>query len=808
MLHAAATVFLLTAAAAVLWDLLARAGGAPAGWLAHRPAGALDRWGVRGLLGLITLGTCLLAFALTGLFVPAIVVGILPVLALAAWPRPGCSSPLAAAIAQATTLPRAGLAVLGLGALPALGWLMSPRVDQDSLAYHLGFPWACLTACKVPLTEVPWTFHLGLPFDLAYAVPLALGEDRLARWLILGAAAAATSVAAGRALARGDRTAGWLGALLALSSPALLGLSTVTKNDLGGAACLVAGAILWLEDGSLAAAALLGASVAVKLTNAPLAVLWLIVVRPRSRQGRGVPASAGTPPAVLVAAAVGCLPAIPWLVKSWLATGNPVHPLLWRVFPSLGWSEANDAAIRAMGVWAPETFRPRELLRAWLGGWWRDFPLPALGLAGLALAGRARAAGTIAAGSLVTLGAGHMARFLAPSAWLAAVLVPEALARATGRASRTAAALIAFLAVVAIWRSPAARTVPWADAAVPADAVRAADLTTYDRAVRDLALADASVRVSRDRETRRLPRRLLSIGEERTYRLPGRVLYNGFPGETPLVWRLARTSRSGTELARRVRQLGVSVVWYNLVSVERASYFAGSFPWDDRQLRLWHGFCRGRLEVRRIPDRLDGRGGAIYLFGLRARPLDPPADAVWFLPGAETSIVEARLLRDARRDREAAAAFEHVLAVAPRTYYFMDQLGLVYYAMGDWPRAAAAFAPSVRAGMVDGANLPSYGAAIIYLGRLDEAVTVITRCIAIYDTDAPNRVNLAWALRERADRSLKAGRLDAAARDLDDAANALAEVPTDPKAFYAAPRREVAELVEKSRGALARRRAR
>jgi hypothetical protein len=424
----------------------------------------------------------------------------------------------------------------------------------------------------------------------------------------------------------------------------------------------------------------------------------------------------------------------------------------------------------------------------------RDFPLPALGLVLLAAAGRARAAAVIAVGSLATLGAGHMARFVAPSAWLAAVLVPAAIDRLVGRAARTAAALVAFLALVVIWRSPAARMAPWADASLSVDAVRAADLTTYDAALRSPVL--------------RRTRRLLSIGEERTYRLPGRVLYNGFPGETPLVWRLARTSRNGAELARRVRQLGSTTVWYNLVSVERASHFAASFPWDDRMLRLWWDFCRRRLEVRAAPARVDGRGGGIYVFGLRARPLAQAPAAVWFLPGAETAIREARILRDSRQDREAIRAFDRVLAVVPGTYYFANQLGLVYYAMEDWPRAAAAFRPSVRAGMIDAVNLPSYGAAIIFLGALDEAVAVISRSLVVYDTAPPNRVNLAWALRERAVRSLKAGRAADAGRDLDAAENALAEVPADRKEFWSEPRREVAELVKESREALARRAAR
>ncbi|MEK7475114.1 MAG: hypothetical protein AAB152_05710 [Candidatus Coatesbacteria bacterium] len=777
-LHAATTALGLTAAAAVLWELLARAGASPATWLRHRPVSALDRWGVTGLLGLIAFGTSLLGLALTGLFVPVLVLAALPVVALAGRPRGIIASPMAGAVAEASRFPRLALAALGLGALPAVPWFLCPGVDQDTLAYHLGFPWTCLGLHRMPLTEVPWTFQLSLPFDLAHALPLVLGEDRLARALLLGAAAAATAVVAGRF--RGDRNVGWLGGLLALSSPALLGLSTVTKNDLAGAACLVAGGVLWLEAGSLTAAVLLGAAVAVKLTNAPLVALWLLLMSPSNRR-RSMPACL----------AVALLPIAPWLVKAWLATGNPVHPLLWRLFPDAGWGAANDDAVRAMGVWAPETFRPRELLRAWLTAWWRDFPLPALGLVLLAAAGRVRAAAVIAAGSLVTLGAGHMARFVAPSAWLAAVLVPPAIDRLAGRASRTAAALVAFIALVSIWRSPAARTGPWADAGLPVAAVRAADLTTYDAALRSPALLRT--------------RRLLSIGEERTYRLPGRVLYNGFLGETPLVWRLARTSRNGPELARRVRQLGVTTIWYNFVSVERASDFAASFPWNDRMLRLWWDFCRRHLEIRRAPDRVDGRGGGICLFGLRDRPLDPAPATPWFLPGAETAIREARILRDSRKDRDSIRAFERILAVVPGTFYIQNQLGLVYYAMEDWPRAAAAFRPSVRAGMYDCVNLPSYGAAIIYEGALDEAIAVITRSIEVYDADSPNRVNLAWALRERAVRSLKAGQRAASARDLDAAENALAEVPSDRKEFWSEPRREVAALVQASREALAKR---
>jgi len=786
LIRGAATFLALAAAAAVLWDLLARAGASPAAWLRHRPLGSLDRWGFGFLLGLVALGTALLGVALTGLFAKPVVLAVLPALALAA--RAGLPSPLALAVRAAVSLPRGGIAAAAFALLPAIAWLPSPRVDQDSLAYHLGFPAQCLLAGRSPLDWVPWTFHLSLPFDLAHAIPLALGEDRLARWLLLGAFAAGCAVVAGRALGRGDRRSGWLGPLLALSAPGFFWLTTVTKNDLGAAACLVAGAILWLEEGSPAGAALLGAAVAVKITNAPLAVAWLLLARRRV-----VPASAGTT-AVALAAALLVLPAAPWLAKSWLSTANPVYPLLWRVFPSPGWSAANNAAVDATGAWMPETFRPHGLIRAWLSSWWRDFPLPFLGLGLLLAAGRARPAGVIVLGSLTTLAFGHMARLLVPAAWLAAALTPAALSRLAGRAARTAAALAAFVALVAIWRSPSARSAPWLDACLPAGAVRAADLTTYDSAVRSLAGT--------------APRRLLSVGEERTYRLPARAVCNGFIGETPLVWLMVRTSADEARLERRFRQLGAGLVWYNVVSVERASYFAASFPWDDRMLRLYQTFCRRWLEVKRGPDRIDARGGGICLFGLRARPLDPPADAVWFLPGAETAIRAARLLRDGGRTREASRAFERVLAAAPRTGYFVNQLGFLRFGAGDWAGAARTLRPFVEEGMVDSVNLPSYGAAIIYLGRADEAERILLRCLSIYDTAAPNRVNLAWARQQKAVAAMNAGRLADAARDLDGAMNELAEVPTDPKAFYADARRQVAALVLGSRGDLARREGR
>jgi len=144
------------------------------------------------------------------------------------------------------------------------------------------------------------------------------------------------------------------------------------------------------------------------------------------------------------------------------------------------------------------------------------------------------------------------------------------------------------------------------------------------------------------------------------------------------------------------------------------------------------------------------------------------------------------------------------MALAPGVAHFTSHYAEVFGETGQWERAYRLLAPFARLGHVDNYNLPRLGAAAVYTRRYDEAIAVIGRCIALYDTVNPNRVNLAWAWREKASVAVAAGRLPEAVRDIGAADRVMALVPPDPTGFYETPRRQVAAEILATRADILR----
>lgn len=194
---------------------------------------------------------------------------------------------------------------------------LAPPVSWDVRAYHLALPELYLRNGR--LVEVPWLMHSHWPhlMEVLYAFPLAAGRDGAAALLHAGACAA---LAAGAFLA-----GGWPALLLLLGQPAFLRVGPAAHAD-GACALLLfaaaAGLTRWEEtkaDGWLAAAGYLaGSSAAAKLFGGAGAAVWTLYLAWRTRRAREAALFAGC-----AAIAVG-----PWLLRTYLSTGDPLWPLL------------------------------------------------------------------------------------------------------------------------------------------------------------------------------------------------------------------------------------------------------------------------------------------------------------------------------------------------------------------------------------------------------------------------------------------------------------------------------------------------
>ncbi|MGH0032475.1 MAG: hypothetical protein ACQGVC_22005 [Myxococcota bacterium] len=249
---------------------------------------------------------------------------------------------------HAAPIDRRGLAFLAAVALatsPLLVLALSWEVSWDAAAYHLTLPkhWVAARGFVPAAGSVYASWPLAT--ELLYAAALVLGDHPVAKALhgVFGLAALGALWVAARAFHQ--RLAAWIAAPLVLASPVVLFEWSVAYVDLAYAFFFTAGLVfatrwrasdgadrhaLWLAG--VCGGALAGLKVNGVLGAAALGAALLPTLLARRAAGRG-------PGDALRFAAPVLLLWLPWLVKSALDTGNPVHPLLFGVFGGADWSD-------------------------------------------------------------------------------------------------------------------------------------------------------------------------------------------------------------------------------------------------------------------------------------------------------------------------------------------------------------------------------------------------------------------------------------------------------------------------------------
>ena len=145
----------------------------------RKRSGALDGVGIGALLGLSIFGFACLGLALAGLFAPLAIVGAfvgMVVVARVPWRH----SFVITSAREFGAVGRLGIAFTVVALAPVAWYLLLPESHPDCWAYHLGVPWQYLMAGRAIHDFVQPGFHFSLPFEMAFALPLSLGDDRLA----------------------------------------------------------------------------------------------------------------------------------------------------------------------------------------------------------------------------------------------------------------------------------------------------------------------------------------------------------------------------------------------------------------------------------------------------------------------------------------------------------------------------------------------------------------------------------------------------------------------------------------------------
>jgi len=251
--------------AILLNEIIARIGERPSHFMGYRAQGLLEGYGVGWLIGIFTAGTAFLGVAMTGIMFPSVILTMTIVLAVIGTKGRRFSSVIFQIFRSFASLPLPWLAAVWLALIILALRTAAPGLYEDALVYHLAMPWQCIQMHRIPLSQVTFLFHLPMPLDIFYSLPIILGDDRLARWILAGAFVAGVSFVAGRALRRGESVSGWLAVPLILSICSVVDLPWLIKNDIAAAAFFVTGAILWRDKPRVVGALLLGGAVATKL---------------------------------------------------------------------------------------------------------------------------------------------------------------------------------------------------------------------------------------------------------------------------------------------------------------------------------------------------------------------------------------------------------------------------------------------------------------------------------------------------------------------------------------------------------------
>jgi hypothetical protein len=286
--------------------------------------------------------------------------------------------------AAAARQPFGAAALLFLLAPLAVAFLLAlcPPTISDEVGYHLTGPKRWLQAGA--LCYVPTLMHLHTPvgMHMLYTLTLALGTDTAARLFhfVVGLAAVAAVLALSRRLAGSWALGVPVVAFLLFWCGPNAGLTEMSWAfvDLGlvlYVACALLAYSLWrgpLAGGDAegvgwwrVAALCAGLTATVKLTGIfvglTLAAAAAYAVR-RERGAGGSPLRSG-----VLFFLLALLPLLPWSLRSFLLTGNPVYPALASVVPTRDWSPALSHAFDLyfrFFIWAPTSPMGLEKRRA------------------------------------------------------------------------------------------------------------------------------------------------------------------------------------------------------------------------------------------------------------------------------------------------------------------------------------------------------------------------------------------------------------------------------------------------------------
>lgn len=624
----------------------------------------------------------------------------------------------------------AGLVSLALF-LPAI---FTPSLHSDIYEYSLAGPYTWLRAHGFYARNVVSALHYPFLAELPYAFAVMVGDEIVPKlwnltWLFCGMGLLCSLENAG------GRGWGLVGLAACGTMAAVIGSG---KNDSVaiGQILLCLGSMMragvpvrrwgWL----CASGVFAGVACSTKYV-APANLLWVPLVILLLNDGRWrwwLPVWGGV--AVLVGGA--------WYVKSWLATGDPLWPVLAGYNPSMieGWDGRNgEVWTKWAGLAGPSAsslIQALNHLRSDNVAFFWMLPVFLLYRGGVNSLRKWAAVGALISflALFAVLHSAQAARWffpsLAPAVLLVFIHASKALASVDGReGGALRAVLVVFLLCATLGR--AARqtrgpdVLPCFAGAQTRDELRAEVLGSNEDVLCYLYQDPPSGAI-------------LGVGEIRSYRMP-------FPfivattinsAETPLMWKLVNGSRTERDVRKKLRQLDVDLILHNPVRGIGAAYLFSPFEWTDRMALLLERFFDRWADHVYTSQSADQRNGVFYVYRLRDAPRERDQTLLLTLPGGEdffSGIVGNRAFTGSRGGLDEIRA---IVERHGRVMQFRNVAGHAYSQMGMPGEALEMYRESAAAGVYDDVSVFNHGWSAYQLGRYVEAVKAFKSAVEIH----------------------------------------------------------------------------
>jgi len=683
-------------AAAVALGALIAIGRLGLRFLGERGAGmALSAGAGMGLAGLGLLGLGLAG----GLFSPVAWAGALAACAwLVAVDRPWRDFSAELSAVREAFAGRTALAVaLALMAVPIAAMALGPEVGWDPVYYHLRLPKLYELRHRVWFVPYIYPSHYPQTVEMAFTLSWLLGGEGAAR--VLNACLWPLSGLAVFSLARpfGTATAARTVAI-ALTLPVVGTLACESYSDLALTLLEVLALERLLARQRGTAAVLLGFAMGTKYTGIFAAVGMAAAYFP----------AGGGPARAVTMALVAAIPVLPWLVKNWFFTSDPVAPFLYPVFggPEWGGGINQSAMAEVIPKLMPVTWVARA--GALLGGLWgflkhgsfAVFSPFLLGLIPVIILRAPRPALPVKAWFLaftaLALVLAPDGRYWQPAAFPLSLLVALAWGSFEGWTGRTAARMVSLAGGLCIAFGVAFHTLDmhrmftsyWTALGLEPEA-------EYEERTR-MPWPWYPVAVRWINRNAPVDGRVGVVSDVQAYMLDRDAIFDcDAPGSRRWLKRLVERMPGERDLARQFRQWNMRTIFYIRPKAMAASR---GESWTTAEVRRWRRFIESRARV------VWARGQcAVYELGAPRKPsilmdLPGPGEALLVamedvpsmagragiyaagkargVESAYTCVRYGEYLAESGRNREAAGYFRRALAIAPGVAGFWFDLAI------------------------------------------------------------------------------------------------------------------------------------